>query len=109
MEQTALPSEDQMTAAETLEYAQTSVDQLERGIGFVQDRLHQAESIAVKVDELALTAGDVAAKARHGSRYALIGFGVVVVGAAVFFAARRCRIRKSEQEPDETATAEAAG
>jgi len=98
-----------MTAAETLEYAQTSVDQLERGIGFVQDRLQDAESIAVRVDELAVTAGDVAVKARRGSRYALIGFGVIVVGAAVFFASRKCAIRKPEHESEETATEEVAG
>lgn len=97
-----------MTAAETLEYAQTSVDQLERGIGFVQDRLQEAESIAVRVDELAITAGDVAAKARRGSRYALIGISVVVVGAAVFFAARKFAVRKPEQNQVEPATEEVA-
>jgi hypothetical protein len=98
-----------MTAAETLEYAQTSVDQLERGIGFVQDRLQQAENVAIKVDELAVTAGDVAAKARRGSRNALIVLGVIVVGGAVFFAVRKRAARTPTQKPDEPATEEVAG
>jgi uncharacterized membrane protein len=96
-----------MTAAETLEYAQTSVDQLERGIGFVQDRLAQAEGLASRVDEIAVTAGDVATKARRVSKYALIVTGVVILGAAVYFAARKCPIRRPAEEPDETTTEEA--
>ncbi len=97
-----------MTAREKLEYAQTSVDQLERGVAFVQDRLAEAESIATTVDELTVTANELAATARRGSRYALIIAGVVVVGAVVFFASRRCRVRQHDDEPAETLPEEAA-
>lgn len=93
-----------MTAAETLEYAQSSVDQIERGIGFVQDRLAQAEGLAVKVDDLAVTASDVAAKARRGSRYALVAAGVVVLGIVVIVAIRKCPTRRHDEETPETTT-----
>ncbi len=88
-----------MTALETLEYAQTSVDQIERGIGFVQERLEQAESLALKVDDLAVTAGEVAAKARRISRFALILGGVVIVGGAItcVIICKRRRSGKSEE------------
>lgn len=96
-----------MTAAETLEKAQTSVDQLERGIGFVQDRLAKVEDLATRVDEIAVTASDVATKARRLSKYVLIVGGVVVVGAAVYFAARKCPIVRPSTEPDENTSEEA--
>ncbi len=96
-----------MTAAETLEYAQTSVDQLERGIGFVQDRLAATEDLVVRLDELAVTASDVATKARRGSKYVLILAGAVVVGAVVFAASRKCRMRRPDNAEAESAPEEA--
>jgi len=95
-----------MTAAETLEYARTSVDQIERGIDFVQDQLAHAESIAIRVDEFAVTAADVAARTRRGSKYVLIVTGVAVVGVAVLIAVRRYRARRPEEASTDTADQE---
>lgn len=94
-----------MTALETLEYAQTSVDQIERGIGFVQERLEQAESLALKVDDLAVTAGEVAAKARRISRIAMIvGGAVIVVCAVACVVIRKRRMPSQSEEPAEILT-----
>jgi len=91
-----------MTALETLEYAQSSVDQIERGLGFVQERLDQAESLALKVDDLAVTAGEVAAKARRISKFAVILGGVVIVGGAVacVIICKRRRSNRSEESTE---------
>lgn len=96
-----------MTATETIEYAQSSIDQLERGIGFVQDRLTAAEDIAVRVDELAITASDAAAKARRGSKYLLIFAGIAIVGVVVFAASKKCRMRTQNEPVEESAPEEA--
>ena len=95
-----------MTAAETLEYAQASVDQIERGIGFVQDRLAQAENLAGRLDEAAATASDVSAKARRGSKYVLLVAGVAIVGITILVIARRRAVRQPAEEPAETTTDE---
>lgn len=97
-----------MTAADTLEYAQTTADQLERGIDFIQDRLAQAQDLAIRVDELSAAASDVAAKARRGSKYALIIAGIAVVGVAVFIAIRKCPMTRPEAGPTEEPTNEAS-
>ncbi len=94
-----------MTAVETLEYAQTSVDQLGRGIEFVQDRLDQAENVALKVDELALTASDVVDKARRVSRFAIIlGIATVVTAGIATCVIIRRRKRSGSVEAPEEAT-----
>lgn len=97
-----------MTATETIEYAQSSVDQLERGIGFVQDRLAAAEDTAVRVDQLAVTARDAAGKARRGSKYLLIFASVAILGAVLFAASKKCRMRTQDESVDESAPEEAS-
>ncbi len=72
-----------MTAADTIEYAQSSVDQIQRGLELVQDQLEKADAFAVKADELAQTAGEFVVKARRISRAVLILGGLAVIGGTV--------------------------
>ncbi len=87
-----------MTAVETLEYAQTSVDQIERGLGFVQDQLDRAEDLALKVDEMSAVASDVVVKARRLSRILFILGGLLTIGGVVTVIVVRKRRKAIEPE-----------
>jgi hypothetical protein len=95
-----------MTAAETIEYAQTSVDQIQSGLVFVQGHLERAENLALKVDDLATTAGRVVEDARRFSRFALIVGGAVVVlgGIAVIVVIRKRRRPQNDEASIEIVT-----
>jgi len=88
-----------MTAVETIGYAQTSVDQIQRGLEVVQGHLGRADDIAVRVDDIAVAASDVVKKARRMSRFVLVFGGVLCVGGIVAFVVLRSR-RKSIANDD---------
>ncbi|GMQ94783.1 MAG: hypothetical protein BMS9Abin12_2291 [Acidimicrobiia bacterium] len=92
-----------MTAVETIEYAQTSVDQIQRGLEVVQGHLGRADDLAIRVDDIALAAGDVVNKARRMSRFVLVFGGVIFVGGIVAFVVSRAR-RKSTTNDDSVDT-----
>jgi len=95
-----------MTAAETIEYAQTSVDQIQTGLEFVQGHLGRAEDFALKVDDLAITAGAAVKEARRLSRCALIlgGAALVVGGIVVLVVISKRRSSEVHEESIEITT-----
>jgi hypothetical protein len=88
-----------MTALETIEYAQTSVDQIQRGLEVVQSHLGRADDLAIRVDDIALAASGVVKKARRMSRFVLVFGGVICIGGIVAFVVLRAR-RKSTANDD---------
>jgi len=87
-----------VTALETIEKAQTSVDQIQRGLEFVQVRLDRADDLATRVDEIAVTASTVVKKARRVSRFVLVLGAVTVVGGVVAFVIMRRRKSRANED-----------
>ncbi|GMQ98595.1 MAG: hypothetical protein BMS9Abin17_1115 [Acidimicrobiia bacterium] len=87
-----------MTALETIEYAQTSVDQIQHGLEVVQGHLGRADDLAIRVDDIVLAAGDVAKKARRVSRFVLVFGGVMCIGGIVAFVVLRARRKSAANE-----------
>ena len=80
-----------MTVQETAEYAQVSVDQAQRGINFVQDKIDRVDDLMLIADDISVKAGNVVAGTRRWSRRGLIIGGVLVIGVIVVVVASRCR------------------
>ena len=93
-----------MTAVETIEYAQGSVDQLQRGLEFVQENLGRADAFAVKADDFVETAGEIVIRARRISRMLVLAGGLAVVGGVVAVVLiKRLKKARVEAEPETSA------
>ncbi|MEN8238703.1 MAG: hypothetical protein ABFR53_05825 [Actinomycetota bacterium] len=90
-----------MTAAETIELAQGSVDQLQRGIVTVQEKLEQAESLAHAADRVV---ENVTMQARKMPRRMLICGAVAVCGIAAIVIIRKRKQARADEEPVEILT-----
>ena len=85
-----------MTAAETIELAQGSVDQIQKGIVKVQDKLEQADALVQVVENVV--------EEVRGSRRKLICAGValgcIVGGVAVFVIVKKKKARTNTDGDD---------
>lgn len=87
-----------MTAVETIELAQGSVDQLQRGIVIVGEQLDKA-------DAFAQTATEVVQKTRRFSKRALIcGLVLMVFGAAAVVIIKKRKQANHHEESTEILT-----
>jgi hypothetical protein len=90
-----------MTAAETIERAQGSVDQIQRGIMTVQDKLDQADALVQVADRVA---ENVTVQARRMPKRLLICGLVALCGIAVIVIIKKRKRAQIEQEPEEILT-----
>jgi len=91
-----------MTAAETIELAQGSVDQIQRGIVAVQETLEQADAIVQVADRVV---ENVTARARRLPRRILIcGTLVAVCGIAAVVIIKKRKRAKANQGSEEILT-----
>jgi len=90
-----------MTAGETIELAQGSVDQIQRGIMTVQEKLEQADALVQVADKVV---ENVTIQARRLPRRALLcGLVATVLGIAVFVVIKKKRA-KADQASEEFLT-----
>jgi CHASE3 domain sensor protein len=82
-----------VTASETVEFAQTSVDQIQRGLAAVQENLEVIDDVAVAAEQLV-------EQVRRRSKYVFIVGGSVALCAvvAVVVFKRRKRHRSAEEQ-----------
>jgi hypothetical protein len=90
-----------MTAAETIERAQGSVDQIQRGIMTVQDKLDQADALVQVADRVA---ENVTVQARRMPKRLLICGLVALCGIAVIVVIKKRKRAQIDQEPEEILT-----
>ena len=90
-----------MTAVETLELAQVSVDQLQRGILTVQDKLDQADAVAAVADRVV---ENISAQARKMPRRMMICAAVAFFGFAVIVIIKKRRHAQAHEEEVENLT-----
>jgi hypothetical protein len=90
-----------MTAAETIERAQGSVDQIQRGIMTVQDKLDQADALVQVADRVA---ENVTVQARRMPKRLLICGLVALCGIAVIVIIKKRKRAQIDQEPEEILT-----
>ena len=94
-----------MTAAETIEIAHVSVDQIQRGLDFAQDRLDNADALVEVADRVTEAVEVVAVKARRMSRKMLIcGAVAAVLGIAAVVIIKKKKQANASQESEETQT-----
>jgi len=91
-----------MTAAETIELAQGSVDQIQRGIMTVQEKLDQADALVQVADKVV---ENVTEQARRMPRRLLIcGAVATMCGIAVIMIIKKRKQARAQQGSEESLT-----
>ena len=94
-----------MTAADTIEIAQVSVDQIQRGLDFAQNRIDNADALVEVAERVTDVAADVVVQARGLSRRMLIcGALALVAGIAAIVIIKKRKQANASQESEETLT-----
>jgi hypothetical protein len=94
-----------MTTADTIELAQVSVDQIQRGLDFAQGRLDQADALIDVADKVTEVVATAKVRARRLSRRTLIcGVVATVCGIAVIMIIKKRRRTAVDQEIEEILT-----
>jgi hypothetical protein len=94
-----------MTTADTIELAQVSVDQIQRGLDFAQGRLDQADALIDVADKVAEVVATAKVRTRRLSRRTLIyGAVAAVCGIAVIMIIKKRRRAAVDQEIEEILT-----
>lgn len=87
-----------MTAAETIEIAQVSVEQVQRGLLTAQEKLDQADALIEVADKVVET---VTVQARRMPRRLLICGVVAILGIAVIVIIKKRKQVPADQETEE--------
>lgn len=93
-----------MTAVDTIEIAQVSVDQIQRGLDFAQDRLDNAEALIEVADRVTDAVENVTVQARRMPRRLLICGLVAVCGIALIVIIKKRKQANASQESEEILT-----
>jgi hypothetical protein len=90
-----------MTAAETIELAHVSVDQIQRGLMTAQEKLDQADALLEVVDSVV---ENVTVQARKMPRRILICGAVAAIGIVVIVIIKKRRRAQMDEEIEEILT-----